>query len=269
VGGCVPEAGERVVDRGRERMLGGQAVVDGEEADAGLAREPAAHRVMGVDVAQDVPAAMEVDEERPRRPRAVGHIEAGRDAAGVEVAYLGQGDRTPAGTRRVGGQRRARLGDVELVVLGAPEPLLQPQHDLDLGLELDAVAADGPPRDQALDPPGQAHDRPPEGAFHGGRQLGWHRGGSVSQGRFDGVGRRSGAGRGRLGDAVHPAVADEQAGTPQQRRLVVDPRHRPHPRRQRPDGAWIGPANGHDHLAMQRMGDGAEDLRTLVEQRRR
>ena len=53
-----------VLERFRELRLGRQAIVDGEHHRAGLQGKNAAHRVVGVDRAPDVTAAMEEDEGR-------------------------------------------------------------------------------------------------------------------------------------------------------------------------------------------------------------
>ena len=58
--------GEGVVDRGGEPVLGPEPVVDREHERGDLAGEEAAGLVVGVEVADHVPAAVVVDDERRR-----------------------------------------------------------------------------------------------------------------------------------------------------------------------------------------------------------
>ena len=51
--------GEGVVDGGREGVLGREAVVDGDDHGVGVVREPAAGLVVGLEVADDVAAAVQ------------------------------------------------------------------------------------------------------------------------------------------------------------------------------------------------------------------
>ena len=61
--------GVGVLDRGRERVLGRQAVVDADDHGADARAEQPAHALVGVEVADHEAAAVEVDD---RRYRAVG-----------------------------------------------------------------------------------------------------------------------------------------------------------------------------------------------------
>ena len=73
----VAEGGERVVDRGREPVLGREAVVDGQHARARRRGEQAGGRVVGVEVADHPAAAVEEDQQRRgiRPARLLGHVE--------------------------------------------------------------------------------------------------------------------------------------------------------------------------------------------------
>ena len=81
------DRGERVVDGGRVGRLRAEPVVDREHRDVGIAAEPSAGLVVGVEVADDEPAPVQVDQRRPR-PLPCRPVQPGRDATGVEVAHL-------------------------------------------------------------------------------------------------------------------------------------------------------------------------------------
>ena len=66
------DGGQAVVDGGRERVLGRQPVVDGDDRDAAGRGQGADGAVVGVEVADDPAAAVEVHEHRPRPGLAVG-----------------------------------------------------------------------------------------------------------------------------------------------------------------------------------------------------
>ena len=93
--------GEAVVDGGRERRLGREPVVDRQHDDVGLAADPAALVVVGVEVADDEAAAVEEHQrrERARRPRGGRARAAERPAGEVEHEVL---DRARRGRRRRG-----------------------------------------------------------------------------------------------------------------------------------------------------------------------
>jgi hypothetical protein len=65
----------------RERMLGRQAIVHRQHADTGIEGKAAAMAVMGVEVADDEAAAVEVDEARRHRRSACRRIEPARHIA--------------------------------------------------------------------------------------------------------------------------------------------------------------------------------------------
>ena len=85
-----------VVDRRRERMLGRQPIVDGHDRHAAGGREGADGAVMGLEVADDPAAAVEVHEHGPRPRFGGGHIHPHRHV----TAAHGTTTRSPTPSRR-------------------------------------------------------------------------------------------------------------------------------------------------------------------------
>ena len=104
------EGARRVVDVGRERVLGRLAVLDAQHVDARVPAEHAARRVVRVEVADDEAAAVQVEQRRfsaPARPSVAARGQAG------DAQVLDRADRDvprPARERRLlAGQRAAAL----------------------------------------------------------------------------------------------------------------------------------------------------------------
>ena len=146
---------DAVVDGGRERMLGPHAVVDRHHRAPRFAAEVARHRIMGVEAADDVPAAVEpgeprrggarpvrvavdADRDRTRRPRNRPVLDRG-DGRGREHREARPHPRLELLARRLGGElldgRQPRFGHL-------------PEEGLDLGMHVvgdhpSAPGADG------------------------------------------------------------------------------------------------------------------------------
>ena len=108
--------GSRVVDRGRERMLGREAIVEREHARLCGPREALAHVAVGVNRAEDVAAAVEI-EDRAVRSCAGCADPLAFDTAGVDL--LGRGS---DGELRIGEEvvpTLAHLGESRLRTPGA------------------------------------------------------------------------------------------------------------------------------------------------------
>jgi hypothetical protein len=114
---------ETIVNRRRKRMLGGEAIVDGEHRAARACRELPAQDIVGIQVADRPASAMEEDERgqglvRRRAIHADGDLLAEDDEAGLRDWRRLRGKRGPGvaidpprdegGHRVVGRERRAR-----------------------------------------------------------------------------------------------------------------------------------------------------------------
>jgi hypothetical protein len=160
----VSERGQGIVERGRERMLGGEAIVDGEQPRPRLAGQVAARAVVGVEVPGDEATAVEVDQERSRF--GVGVIRcvqacaerAGRAAhrgvAGVDAVELGPGHPASVLPQLAPGLGRRHA----LEILTAADQVDEPQGELRLHVKLLAVDDDRPAGQDALGALGQSHD---------------------------------------------------------------------------------------------------------------
>ncbi len=132
-------------------MLGGEPVVDGEDRDAGPLGQQPAGPVVGVEVAVDEPAAVEVEQQAagltgrdavPPRRQAGRQVVARRAARRPQVAD--RADRLAAADDLRGVQHRvATVGHGKRLRPGDPRQPLQPQHQL--GLEATASARRRPP----------------------------------------------------------------------------------------------------------------------------
>ena len=132
-------AGERVVGRGRERMLGREPVVHGAHDRAGARRDLAAQRIVGLEIADDEAAAVEIDDAgegpraraacraapAPRRPR-----QAPRDRSTRATSASWPGDRRHL-RPQVGAGPLGREG----VQRRCARQALRGEQSLDLGVE--------------------------------------------------------------------------------------------------------------------------------------
>ena len=125
-------------------MLGRQAVVDREHQRTGLAGEKAAGLIVGVEVADHVPAAVVVDDQRRRARDLDGHVEPGRDRSGRpgQLELLDPLDLDPRAGEdaRLAAAADTCLGHSEQ--LRAPREPLEPQRELHLGVQVLAVDSD-------------------------------------------------------------------------------------------------------------------------------
>ena len=140
------DGGNRVLDRGRERMLGREAVVHRQHAHTGVLREEAARLVVRVEVSDDPSATVQVNEQRRRGGKARAGVETRghrpTGAGNVEFVDLADGNRGAGIERRLPPDLGPRLGHRKVLEGGPARQLQQPERELDLGLHLLSVDAD-------------------------------------------------------------------------------------------------------------------------------
>ncbi len=134
--------GEAILDRGREFVLGRQAVVDRDDGAAGGIGEMAAERVVRFDIADDPAAAVEIDQHRQvRRRRGAGAaIEAQRNGAAIrprcrEVADLRDRRRLGGQHFAGGAEQPARLDGADRLIGRPPREAYHLQNRFCVGIE--------------------------------------------------------------------------------------------------------------------------------------
>jgi hypothetical protein len=106
VGRRPPERGPGILGRGREGVLRGEPVVDGEDMDARVAAEEATWPVVGVEVPDLEAAAVEEDEQRVGAARLVGRVQPGAERS-LGSVHAEVTDRTDAHGRTGEGEALA------------------------------------------------------------------------------------------------------------------------------------------------------------------
>ena len=104
-----PKFRQRVFDLGGERGVGSQAVIDGQERQAGRGGDALAHALVGIEVAQHEAAAVEVDDEGRARRRSRRPVQASGQGArapvNIEFKEFGHGRGGLVSAREAGAQR--------------------------------------------------------------------------------------------------------------------------------------------------------------------
>ena len=164
--------GDGVVVRGRERVLGREAVIEREDDDARAVREGPTEAVVRVDRAYDPPAAVEVDDGggavggRAGRRIDASAARAGRPREGAVVG----GDAARGPESSVGAERSicARASSTEPPAKGGLQRVDEPEQRLELQVELQPVRrVAGAPDDAAEQRRGQRGDGPGDGSLEG------------------------------------------------------------------------------------------------------
>ena len=162
-------------------MLGREAVVDREDMHVGVAADAPAQVVMGVEVAGDEAAAMEVDEQGPRLPgsrRIVARADHASAALDGEVGDRADRDRRGRQSPALPGAIPAALRGQPVDRARRPQGGAQGEHELHLRMQrrpLDRHRRRGPTGAAARRPAAQTSSAPPGIRDAGARSDGCRR----------------------------------------------------------------------------------------------